>query len=162
MMLKRTTVSFSSPCGETLAGILTEPAAAGAESPPRPFSANHCAILCHGFASHKNGFHFPAIAEHLASQLGMVSTESQVASSSINSASQALKVPWAATRKYNPLRLHPINMIPISGCTPSSMHGPACYISSTCRNSKQLHMPALWLMLGGGSTAAYNRMMQHA
>ncbi|WIA21686.1 hypothetical protein OEZ85_000855 [Tetradesmus obliquus] len=90
MLLQETPVTFSSPCGETLAGILTEPAAGAAAAPPSeaaapaeaaaaaaaavtPFTAQHCAILCHGFASHKNGFHFPATAAHLATRLGMSS-----------------------------------------------------------------------------------------
>jgi hypothetical protein len=80
MILQETHVKFTSPCGETLAGILTEPAAAAAAEPDTagassPFTAAHCAILCHGFASHKNGFHFPAIAAHLATRLGMVSAK---------------------------------------------------------------------------------------
>lgn len=74
--IKETRITFQSTEGDRLAGILTEPADT---SPPptlqtsKPFNPQHCAILCHGFASHKQGFHFPAIAEHLASNLGMSS-----------------------------------------------------------------------------------------
>lgn len=87
-----TPVTFEGLEGLPLAGILCEPAAAAHpqssstapttiitssntsnSSITRPFTSQHCAVLCHGFASHKNGFHLPAIAHHLAQQLGMSS-----------------------------------------------------------------------------------------
>jgi hypothetical protein len=92
-----TAVTFQGPEGFPLAGIFCEPSAQAAAaaaisvaapepcctspatvsissgSSSRPFSPTQCAVLCHGFASHKNGFHFPAMAQHLATQLGMSS-----------------------------------------------------------------------------------------
>jgi hypothetical protein len=81
---KETPVTFEGPEGFPLSGILCEPAPAhpdtssttattSTSSPTRPFTSHHCAMLCHGFASHKDGFHFPAIAHHLAQQLGISS-----------------------------------------------------------------------------------------
>eukprot|EP00878_Enallax_costatus_P013163 GHUV01013760.1.p1 GENE.GHUV01013760.1~~GHUV01013760.1.p1 ORF type:complete len:293 (+),score=28.40 GHUV01013760.1:101-979(+) len=74
-----TRVTFQSPEGQHLAGILTEPVQSASSTTSdsddytKPLSTRHCAILCHGFASHKNGFHFAAIAAHLANNLGLSS-----------------------------------------------------------------------------------------
>lgn len=72
-------VTFEGPEGYTLSGILCQPTTSSngdndsSRSSKRPFKPCQCAILCHGFASHKNGFHFPAIAHHLAEHLGLSS-----------------------------------------------------------------------------------------
>lgn len=76
-----TPVTFDGPEGLRLAGTLCEPAASSTSTSinssctqqDTPFTPSQCALLCHGFASHKDGFHFPAIAQHLATQLGMSS-----------------------------------------------------------------------------------------
>lgn len=74
-----TPVTFVGPEGLPLAGILCEPASSTSTSinssstQGTPFTPSQCALLCHGFASHKGGFHFPAIAHHLATQLGLSS-----------------------------------------------------------------------------------------
>lgn len=76
---KETRVTFGTQESQHLAGILTEPVDAPnstveeASGSNKPLYAQHCGIMCHGFASHKNGFHFPAIAAHLATQIGMSS-----------------------------------------------------------------------------------------
>jgi len=70
-------LTFQGPEGFPLAGILCEPSqpstTTSSSSRSRSFQPSQCAILCHGFASHKQGFHFPAIAHHLAAQLGLSS-----------------------------------------------------------------------------------------
>lgn len=70
-----TPVTFDGPEGFPLAGMLCEPASSTNNSSTQstPFTPSQCALLCHGFASHKDGFHFPATAHHLAAQLGMSS-----------------------------------------------------------------------------------------
>ncbi|KAF8059714.1 extracellular metalloprotease [Scenedesmus sp. PABB004] len=70
-----TRVTFAGPHGAPLAGVLCSPAGAGpggAAPPQHCFSARDAAVLVHGFASHKDGFHLPAIAERLAT-LGLAS-----------------------------------------------------------------------------------------
>ena len=49
-------VTFKNPSGETLAGVLLDAGSSDA------------AVLCHGYADSKNGFHLPALAQALASK----------------------------------------------------------------------------------------------
>ena len=49
-------VTFQNSSGETLAGILLDAGSSDA------------AVLCHGYADSKNGFHLPALAQALANK----------------------------------------------------------------------------------------------
>lgn len=68
-----TQVSFTNSHGNKLAGILTlssssssSEEAAGAACQAGDAAPSKCVILCHGYASFKDGFHLPAIAAALA------------------------------------------------------------------------------------------------
>lgn len=66
-----TQVSFTNSHGNKLAGILTlssssSEQAAGAACQAGDAAPSKCVILCHGYASYKDGFHLPAIAAALA------------------------------------------------------------------------------------------------
>eukprot|EP00878_Enallax_costatus_P020286 GHUV01021437.1.p1 GENE.GHUV01021437.1~~GHUV01021437.1.p1 ORF type:complete len:188 (+),score=17.09 GHUV01021437.1:104-667(+) len=57
-------VTFNNQKGQKLAGILTT--VEGQTANTTTDANSKCVILCHGYTSHKNGFHFPALADALA------------------------------------------------------------------------------------------------
>lgn len=68
-----TIVHFSGPRGERLAGTLWRPASQAGSTKTTPFHPDrHVALLCHGFASHRDGWALPELASELG-QIGLTS-----------------------------------------------------------------------------------------
>jgi alpha/beta superfamily hydrolase len=64
-------VTFHGPDSTILSGILTTADHRAEGQKHQTLPAQRCALLCHGFASHKDGFHFPKLAAFLAKDFGI-------------------------------------------------------------------------------------------